>query len=66
VEVGDVDALADALIDLLTDAPRRKAMGIEARRAAAEKFSAEVIVPRVEALWREILSDTPEHAAPTG
>lgn len=30
-------------------------MGDTARRAAAEKFSADAIVPRVEALLREIL-----------
>lgn len=55
LEVGDIAALSRALIELLTDAPRRRSMGAAARRAASEKFSADAIVPRVEALWREIL-----------
>lgn len=55
IDVGDVAALSRSLVALQTDAPRRKAMGDAARRAATEKFSADAIVPRIEALWREIL-----------
>jgi glycosyltransferase involved in cell wall biosynthesis len=66
IEVGDTAALSQALVALLTDATRRKAMGEAARREAAEKFSADAIVPRVEALWREILSDTAKRAATMG
>lgn len=55
IEVGDVAALSRSLVALLTDAPRREAMGDAARRAAIEKFSADAIVPRVETLWREVV-----------
>lgn len=55
IDVADLAALSKELIALLTDAPRRQAMGEAARRAATEKFSADAIVPRVEELWREIL-----------
>jgi glycosyltransferase involved in cell wall biosynthesis len=55
IEPRDVSALATALLSLLGDAARRKNMGIESRRQAAEIFSADVIVPRVEDLWREVL-----------
>lgn len=55
LEVGDLAALSRSLVELLADAPRRKSMGAAARRAASERFSADTIVPRVEALWREIL-----------
>jgi glycosyltransferase involved in cell wall biosynthesis len=55
IEPRDVDALAKAIVSLLGDAARRKTMGIAARNQAAEFFSAEVIVPRVEDLWHEVL-----------
>jgi glycosyltransferase involved in cell wall biosynthesis len=55
IEAGDVSALSRALVALLSDVDRRKAMGEAARRAASEKFSADAIVPRVESLWRDIL-----------
>jgi len=55
LEVGEIPALSRALIELLTDPSRRKAMGDAGRRVASERFSADAIVPRVEALWREIL-----------
>jgi glycosyltransferase involved in cell wall biosynthesis len=63
IEPRDVAALSQALAALLTDAPRRKAMGAAARQEAAERFSADAIVPRIEVLWREILSDTRKRAA---
>ncbi len=51
----DVPGLESALTGLLTDSARRKAMGEAARRAAAERFSADVLVPKVDAIWREIV-----------
>ena len=41
VEPGDHDALACALNELLADPDRRRTMGAEGRRLAAERFSAE-------------------------
>ena len=53
VPFGDVDGLARGVEALLRDPARREAMGGAARRRAAEKFTAAVIVPRYEALyWR--------------
>jgi glycosyltransferase involved in cell wall biosynthesis len=54
LEPRDVAGLACALTTLLTDAPARRRMGEAARRAARERFSADVLVPRLEALWGEI------------
>jgi len=51
----DVPGLEAALVGLLTDPARRKAVGEAARRAAAERFSADVLVPKVDAIWREIV-----------
>lgn len=48
------DALADALISLLSDSSRRAAMGTAARRRAESQFSANVMVERIESLYREL------------
>ena len=54
VSPGDVDALAKALEGLIHDAPRRRALGRAAQSRARARFSAEVIVPRYEALYRRL------------
>jgi len=54
VQAGDVDALARALEALIRDEPRRGALGRAARARARDLFSAEVIVPRYEALYRRL------------
>jgi N-acetyl-alpha-D-glucosaminyl L-malate synthase BshA len=54
VPAGDVAALTQALETLIHDAPRRRALGRAAQACARERFSAEVIVPRYEALYRRL------------
>jgi N-acetyl-alpha-D-glucosaminyl L-malate synthase BshA len=54
VPSGDVAALAGALEALIHDAPRRSALGRAAQARARELFSAEIIVPRYEALYRRL------------
>jgi N-acetyl-alpha-D-glucosaminyl L-malate synthase BshA len=54
VPAGDVAALAKALEALIHDEPRRHALGRAAQVRARERFSAEVIVPRYEALYRRL------------
>ena len=54
VPPGDAVALTKALESLLQDEPRRRALGRAARARARERFSAEVIVPRYEALYRRL------------
>jgi L-malate glycosyltransferase len=51
---GDVATLARALETLIQDEPRRHALGRAAQVRARERFSAEVIVPRYEALYRRL------------
>ena len=48
------DELARAVESLIQDPKRRMAMGEAAQRRARERFSAEVIVPRYEALYRRV------------
>lgn len=54
VPAGDVPALASALEALIRDEPRRRALGLAAQARARELFSADVIVPRYEALYRRL------------
>ncbi len=54
VPFGDVAALAGALEGLINDKTRRDALGRAAQARARERFSAEIIVPRYEALYRRL------------
>ncbi len=54
VSSADPDALAQALESLIQEPNRRTAMGLAAQRRARDCFSAEVIVPRYEALYRRV------------
>ena len=54
VPSGDVGALASALEALIHDETRRRTLGRVAQTRARELFSAEVIVPRYEALYRRL------------
>jgi L-malate glycosyltransferase len=59
VPVGDVAALAKALEALIHDEPRRRAIGLAAQVRARERFSADIIVPRYEALYQRLSRPTP-------
>jgi len=52
--LGDADAFARAVESLIQDPARRVALGRAAQQRARERFSAEVIVPRYEALYRRV------------
>jgi N-acetyl-alpha-D-glucosaminyl L-malate synthase BshA len=56
VDSDDADELARAVESLLDDPAHRMTMGKAAQKRAREKFSAEVIVPRYEALYRRTLA----------
>ena len=50
----DADTFARAVESLIKDPTRRAALGRAAQLRARERFSAEVIVPRYEALYRRV------------
>jgi N-acetyl-alpha-D-glucosaminyl L-malate synthase BshA len=54
VPSADADALARAVGSLIQDPARRAELGRAAQQRAREKFSADVIVPRYEALYRRV------------
>ena len=64
VEPGNVEELRDALARVVTDAALRSRLRAAARRRAG-KFSAELIVPQIEAAYEEILKKR-EEARQTG
>lgn len=53
---GDVDALARAVVELLRDPARRRAMGQAGRESVRARFSAGRLVGDVERLYTELLS----------
>jgi glycosyltransferase involved in cell wall biosynthesis len=59
---GDVAALAARLEALIDDPTRRRALGQAAQTRARELFSADIIVPRYEDLYRRL--STPRASAP--
>lgn len=54
VSAGDADALACAVESLIHDPVRRAALGRAAQQRARKLFSADVIVPRYEMLYRRV------------
>jgi N-acetyl-alpha-D-glucosaminyl L-malate synthase BshA len=54
VPFGDTRALADSIHALLNNPTRRAALGRAARQRARDHFSAAAIIPRYEALYRQV------------
>ena len=54
-ERGDAAALADALVELLTDPARRKQMGDAARDHVRERFGSARLIDDLERLYDELL-----------
>jgi glycosyltransferase involved in cell wall biosynthesis len=50
-----LDEMAESVVQLLTDEPRRRAMGGAAARQVGERFCADRIVPRYEACYQRLL-----------
>jgi N-acetyl-alpha-D-glucosaminyl L-malate synthase BshA len=56
VPPGDAQAIAEAAEELIGNRDRRLEMGEAARLRARERFSADVVVPRYESLYRRIMA----------
>ena len=54
VPFGEVDAFARSIETLLQDPERRRRIGLAAQARARERFSAGIIVPQYEALYRRL------------
>ena len=58
VPVGDVSALTAAVVSLLKDADRRRAMGARGRERAVDLFGPERYAREVEGLYQKVLYDS--------
>ena len=54
--VGDVDAMAARVRELFSSPVRRSGLAAAARRTAQTRFSTELIIPRYEEYYREVVS----------
>ncbi len=57
VPLGDVQALADAVVELLTDREKARRMGEEARRMALERFDERLVFEKVKAEYARLLRE---------
>jgi glycosyltransferase involved in cell wall biosynthesis len=55
VPMGEVQAMADAICQILADPARAKEMGIRGRERVKNHFTVELTAGRVEAVYREVL-----------
>jgi len=58
-ETDDVDALAEATLEILGDDEQRLAMGQAGRRRAIDHFAADRIIPQYEALYHQLRRGVP-------
>jgi phosphatidylinositol alpha-mannosyltransferase len=63
VPPGDPSALAQALIGLLEDEPRRRAFGVAARRVAEERYSWDRIGRRLASIYELVAGGAPAPVA---
>ena len=52
-----VEELADAILDLIRDADKRKRMGDAARRRAEERFDQKVLFDQMDELYKQLLRE---------
>jgi len=57
VPLGDVQALADAIIEILSDREKAQRMGEEGRRIALERFDERLVFKRVKAEYARLLRE---------
>ncbi len=57
VPLGDVEALANAIIDLLSDREKARRMGEEGRRMALERFDERLVFEKVKAEYARLLRE---------
>jgi glycosyltransferase involved in cell wall biosynthesis len=63
VTPGDVDALVDALVPLLTDLPAAAELGEHARSTAEAQFSVEATAGRLASVWSKLAESSSLHRA---
>jgi glycosyltransferase involved in cell wall biosynthesis len=59
VAPGAVDELADAMLVLCRDPAQREMLAQQGRQDAGQRFASNVIMPQWEALYRQVVAETP-------
>jgi glycosyltransferase involved in cell wall biosynthesis len=54
--VGDIEAQAARVVELLTDESLHQKMAVAARKTSVERFATSLIIPQYEKYYREIVS----------
>lgn len=54
--VGDIEAQATRVVELLTDESLHQKMAVAARKTAVERFATSLIIPQYEEYYRQIVS----------
>jgi glycosyltransferase involved in cell wall biosynthesis len=62
--LGDVQALADAILDLLDDPEKARRMGEQGRAMAAERFDEQLVFEKVKAEYARLLSQKQRQVIP--
>jgi len=57
VPLGDVQALADAVVELLTDREKARRMGEEGRRIALERFDEQLVFEKIKSEYARLLTE---------
>ncbi|MBX3276620.1 MAG: N-acetyl-alpha-D-glucosaminyl L-malate synthase BshA [Acidobacteria bacterium] len=55
VEVGEIDAIAERAVEILSDADLRRALGARGREWAVDQFNTERVIPQYIALYEKVL-----------
>ena len=55
--VGDIDLQAERLTELLTDTGLHAKMAVAARRTAETRFCTDLLIPRYEAYYKQVISE---------
>ncbi|MCU1319911.1 MAG: glycosyl transferase group 1 [Edaphobacter sp.] len=55
-EVGDIEGMSNAAIDLLRDQPRLQAMSVAARKTAQDRFCSSRIIPLYEGYYERVVA----------
>ena len=62
--LGDVQALADAILDLLDDPEKARRMGEQGRAMAVERFDEQLVFEKVKAEYARLLSQKQRQVIP--